>query len=62
MGITSTSNVDGERVGLANRVFEQVYRIRLVMKRLKARSRVAYYTLSYAVKLGALAAILYLAL
>ena len=36
---TATANTDEDRVGVANRVFERVYTVRLVMKRLKARSR-----------------------
>jgi len=62
MPITATANVDGERIGFANRVFSRLYRIRLAMKRLKSRNRRAYYTLSYAAKLGVPLGLLWLAL
>lgn len=62
MGMTATANVDGERVGAANRVFERLYDIRLAMKRLKKRRRGAYYLLSYGAKLAGVGALLYLAL
>jgi len=58
---TVTANVEGEPVGAANRVFERLYEVRLAMKRLKARSRTAYYALSYALKIAAAAGLLYLA-
>lgn len=61
MHVTATKNVEGEPVGLANRVFGRVYRIRLAMKRLKARNRTAYYALSYAAKLGVPLALLWIA-
>jgi len=60
MGITATSNVEGERVGVANRVFEYLFTIRLAMLRLKKRSRRTYYLLSYGTKIAAVAALLYL--
>jgi beta-hydroxylase len=58
VALTATKNVEGERVGLANRVFGLVYRVRLPLKRLKKASRPAYYALKY----GALGAALYLVL
>jgi len=61
MGTTATSNVDGERVGAANRVFERLFAVRLAMLRLKKRSRTAYYALSYATKIAVVAGLLYLA-
>jgi len=45
---SKTKNIAGEPVGVLNRVFNYVYRIRLLGKRLKARSRFAYYALKYA--------------
>ena len=45
---SKTKNIEGEPVGVLNRVFNYVYRIRLLGKRLKARSRFAYYALKYA--------------
>lgn len=58
VALTATKNVEGERVGLANRVFGLVYRVRLPLKLLKKASRPAYYALKY----GALGAALYLVL
>jgi beta-hydroxylase len=52
MGTTATDNVDGEPVGLANRVFERLYAVRLLMKRVRKRSRRTYYVLSWGTKLG----------
>ena len=60
MGITATSNVEGERVGAANRVFERLFTIRLAMLRLKKRSRSAYYALSYGAKIAVAGGLLYL--
>jgi beta-hydroxylase len=62
MGITATANVDGEPVGLANRIFERVYGVRLLMKRLRKRSRRLYYALSWGTKLGVLALLVWLVL
>ena len=61
MGITATSNVEGERVGAANRVFERLFTIRLAMLRLKKRSRHAYYALSYGAKIAVAGGLLYFA-
>jgi beta-hydroxylase len=52
MPATATANTPEDRVGAANRVFERLYRVRLVMKRVKARSRLTYYALSYTAKLA----------
>jgi beta-hydroxylase len=60
MRATATANVEGDPVGLLNRVFERVYAIRLLAKRIKARSRRTYYVLSYAAKLAPLAALAWL--
>jgi len=60
MGATATANVEGERIGAANRVFERLFAIRLAMLRLKKRSRRAYYLLSYGAKLAVAGALLYL--
>ncbi|HWP66957.1 MAG TPA: aspartyl/asparaginyl beta-hydroxylase domain-containing protein [Candidatus Limnocylindria bacterium] len=62
MGATATSNVDGERIGVANRIFERLYTVRDAMLRLKKRSRRTYYALSYGAKLAAVGGLLYLAL
>jgi beta-hydroxylase len=47
MRATQTQNVEGEKVGLVNRLFSYVYHVRLFGKRIKARSRFAYYTLKW---------------
>ena len=47
-----TQNVEGEPVGILNRIFGYAYRVRLVGKWLNARSRFAYYCVKYAL-LGA---------
>jgi len=44
---SKTENIEGEPVGLLNRVFGYFYRIRLLGKSLKTRSRFAYYALKY---------------
>ena len=62
MGTTATANVDGEPVGFANRVFEQLYRVRLLMLSLKKRRRGLYYALSYSTKLAVVGGIVYLML
>lgn len=62
MGLTATANVDGEPVGLANRVFERLYRVRLAMKALRKRNKRAYYALSWGTKLGVAALLVWLAL
>jgi beta-hydroxylase len=62
MPATQTANTAEDQVGVANRVFERVYIVRLAMKQLKKRSRVAYYTLSYAAKLSPILLLLWLAL
>src|SRR4030095_3496830 len=62
MPATATANTDEDLVGVANRVFERLYAVRLLMKRVKARSRFTYYTLSYAAKLAPILLLLWLAL
>ena len=42
-----TQNVEGEPVGILNRIFAYAYRVRLVGKWLQARSRFAYYCVKY---------------
>ncbi len=43
-----TRNVDGEPVGILNRIIGYAYRVRLVGKSIKARSHFAYYCVKYA--------------
>lgn len=50
----ATQNVDGEKVGLLNKLFGFAYRVRLVAKRFKAWNRTAYYTLKWSL-LGGMA-------
>jgi beta-hydroxylase len=44
----ATQNVEGEHVGALNRVFQYVYRIRLVGKRLKTWNKPSYYAIKWA--------------
>jgi len=55
---SATENVPGEKIGLINRLFGQVYKIRVVGKELKKRSKPAYY----AIKWLLIGGLLYLAL
>src|SRR5262245_14102950 len=48
MKASTTQNVEGERVGVANKVFGVIYRIRLAAKAFKKRSRRGYYAAKYA--------------
>ena len=47
MRATQTENVEGEKVGLVNRLFSYFYQVRLLGKRIKAKSRFAYYALKW---------------
>jgi beta-hydroxylase len=48
MRATRTENLEGDQVGLVNRLFSYVYQVRLFGKRIKEKSRFAYYTLKWA--------------
>jgi beta-hydroxylase len=50
----ATQNVEGEKVGVLNKLFAYAYQIRLVGKRIKAWNRTAYYVIKW-VLIGALA-------
>jgi beta-hydroxylase len=50
----ATQNVEGEKVGVLNKLFGYAYQFRLVGKRLKAWNRTAYYVIKWAL-LGSLA-------
>jgi beta-hydroxylase len=50
----ATQNVEGEKVGVLNKLFAYAYQFRLVGKRLKAWNRTAYYVIKWAL-LGSLA-------
>ena len=62
MPATATANMEGDPIGVLNRVFERVYSVRLLAKRVKSRSRRAYYALSYAAKLAPIIALGWLVL
>lgn len=54
MAAASSQNVDGEGVGMLNRLFSGFYKLRLQSKKLKERSRQTYYLLKWAAILGLL--------
>ena len=56
--LTATKNVEGEEVGLANRVFGSVYAMRTPFRTFKKAHRGLYYTLKYATMVAALALLL----
>jgi len=47
MRAAQTANVEGEKVGLLNRIFCVVYEVRLFGKWIKTKNRFAYYTLKW---------------
>lgn len=54
---SQTENLPGEKVGFVNRIFSYVYHVRLFGKRIKERSRVAYYALKWLLIAAIVAAI-----
>jgi beta-hydroxylase len=54
---SATQNVEGEQVGVLNRMFGGLYEIHMVGRRVKAWNRKVYYTLKYSLMLGLLALI-----
>jgi beta-hydroxylase len=48
MKASATQNVEGEHIGVLNRMFGGFYRLRSRAKQLKARSRATYYVLKWA--------------
>jgi beta-hydroxylase len=46
---SKTQNVEGESVVILNRAFGYIYQVRLVGKRLKAKSHLVYYAVKYAI-------------
>ena len=44
---SETNNIEGDRVGVANRIFGVAYYLRLPAKALKRKSKYAYYTLKW---------------
>ena len=51
LSATATKNVDGDRVGLLNRIFSYLYQIRVVGKKIKSFNRPFYYFLQYSIYL-----------
>jgi beta-hydroxylase len=45
---SATQNVDGEHVGVLNKVFGKLYEIHLGSRKVKEWNRSVYYTLKYA--------------
>jgi len=54
MKASATQNVEGEKIGVLNRMFGGFYQLRLRAKQLKAWSRTTYYVLKWAVLGGLL--------
>jgi len=52
--VSATQNVDGEHVGVLNRVFGALYEIHLASRRVKDWNRKVYYTLKYSLTLAVL--------
>jgi beta-hydroxylase len=50
----ATQNLPGEHVGVLNRIFEQLYKVRIVGLRIKTWNRAAYYLLKWLLIGGAL--------
>jgi beta-hydroxylase len=59
MRAAQTANIEGEKVGLVNRIFAFLYEFRLFGKRIKARSRPVYYTLKWLILGGVVYAIFF---
>jgi beta-hydroxylase len=53
-----TRNVEGEPVGFINRIFEPLYQVRLLGKRIKEKNRTVYYLLKWLLLGGLIYAIL----
>ena len=49
MRASQTQNVEGEKIGLLNKIFSYVYHLRLAGKRIKQVNRFAYYTIKWAI-------------
>jgi beta-hydroxylase len=59
MRAAETQNVEGERVGMLNKIFGYAYQVRLVGKRLKAWNKTVYYLVKWALFGGLLYAIFF---
>jgi len=51
---SATQNVEGEHVGVLNKVFSKLYEIHLAGRRMKEWNRTAYYALKYTVSVAVL--------
>ena len=51
---SQTENAPGDRIGVLNHVFNAAYRVRLIGKAIKKKSRVAHYTLKWLILGGVL--------
>ena len=56
---SATQNIEGENVGVLNKVFGKLYEIHLGSRKVKEWNRNVYYTLKYAIVLGVLVLIFY---
>jgi beta-hydroxylase len=56
---TKTQNVEGEPVGVFNKMFAYIYQVRLVGKRMKAWNKRAYYAVKFSILGLALAGVVY---
>ena len=56
--LTATKNVEGEEVGLANRVFATIYPWRTPLRAFKKRNRTLYYVLKYALMVAIVVGVL----
>jgi beta-hydroxylase len=50
----ATQNMDGEKVGVLNKLFAYAYRVRLIGKRIKSWNKPAYYAIKWALLVGLL--------
>jgi len=56
--MTATKNVDGEEVGLANRIFAKIYPARTPLRTFKKAHRTLYYVLKYSLMVSSVALVL----
>lgn len=59
MAASATKNVEGDKVGLLNRLFAGIYKVRLLGKGIKAFNKPLYYLLQYALYAGLIYAIFF---
>lgn len=51
LAASGTKNMEGDKVGIINRIFPYIYKVRMVGKRIKKFNRPFYYALQYAIYL-----------